>query len=58
MGSACRPGPILRAFWRFLIVNNLVGSVESPVASKVADTVETAASAVRNVLDRPPTRGT
>jgi mitochondrial fission protein ELM1 len=46
----------LARFWRFLTVNKLVGSVESPVASKVDDTVETAASAVRNVLDRAPTR--
>jgi mitochondrial fission protein ELM1 len=45
----------LARFWRFLTVNNLVGSVESPVASKVDGTAATAASAVRNVLDRAPT---
>jgi hypothetical protein len=45
----------LARFWRFLTVNNLVGSVESPVASKVDDTAAAAASAVRNVLDRAPT---
>jgi mitochondrial fission protein ELM1 len=42
----------LSAFWRYLTMNNLVGSVETPVASDMADTVNMAANAVRRVLDR------
>jgi mitochondrial fission protein ELM1 len=40
----------LTAFWRYLSDNRLVGTVASPTSSKVADTVEAAASAVRSIL--------
>ena len=42
-------------FWHFLTANNLVGTVESPVAASTSDTVTMAADAVREILDRPPT---
>lgn len=44
----------LAKFWRFLLGNKLVGNVESPVASQVADSVKPAAKAVRDVLNRAP----
>lgn len=42
----------LSNFWRYLETNNLVGSVASPVASNVADTVTVAANAVRRLIDQ------
>src|SRR5947209_7238008 len=44
----------LSRFWRYLTSNNLVGGVDSPVASKVNDTVATAADAVRHMMDHAP----
>jgi mitochondrial fission protein ELM1 len=44
----------LAKFWAFLSANNLVGTVDSPVASDVNDSVLTAAAAVRSILDRVP----
>jgi mitochondrial fission protein ELM1 len=44
----------LADFWRYLTMNDLVGSVEAPIASKIEDTVNIAAKAVRSVLGRPP----
>ena len=41
----------LSRFWRYLTSNNLVGGVDSPVASKVNDTVAAAADAVRRMMD-------
>lgn len=41
----------LSRFWRYLEVEGLVGSVDSPVASRVSDTIGTAVSAVRRVID-------
>jgi len=42
-------------FWRFLIANKLVGSVEQPLASQTDDTVPIAVAAVQRVLQEPPT---
>ena len=42
----------LSRFWRFLKANNLIGTVEAPVASSVEDTVSIAADAVRRVVER------
>ena len=39
-------------FWELLSMHNLIGGVESPVASQVRDSVETAANAVRRLIDR------
>jgi hypothetical protein len=44
----------LSRFWRYLANNNLVGGVDSPVASKVNDTVATAANAVRRMINDGP----
>jgi mitochondrial fission protein ELM1 len=41
----------LSKFWEQLTVNGLVGSIESPQASNVGDTVAAAVSAVREVLE-------
>ena len=46
--------PDLPNFWRLLSMHNLVGGVESPVASHMRDTVEIAANAVRSLIDRLP----
>jgi mitochondrial fission protein ELM1 len=40
----------LSAFWRYLFENRLVGTVYYPVASRVGDTVDAAASAVLDVI--------
>jgi mitochondrial fission protein ELM1 len=42
--------PDLRNFWRMLADEELVGTVQLPVAAQVCDTVERAADAVRTVL--------
>jgi len=44
--------PDLPNFWKLLSMHNLIGGVESPVASQVRDTVEIAANAVRSLIDR------
>ena len=41
----------LSRFWHFLAANNLVGTVESPVASDASDTVAIAVKAVRPVIE-------
>jgi len=46
----------LSDFWLYLTNNNLVGTIECPVASDVADTVKLAANAVRRVIESPPRR--
>jgi len=46
--------PDLPNFWKLLSMHNLVGGVESPVASHMRDTVEVAANAVRSLIDRLP----
>jgi len=43
----------LSAFWTYLAKHRLVGTVEAPVSSNAAETVEVAAAAVRDLLDRP-----
>lgn len=45
-----RPYPDLRTFWSYLSLNTMVGSVDSPIASDVTDTVATAANAVLKLL--------
>ena len=42
--------PDFRNFWRLLDREGLVGTVESPVRSSVADTIECATSAVRDLM--------
>lgn len=46
-----QPYPDLTNFWSFLSLNSMVGSVDSPIASDVSDTVSTAATAVLRLLD-------
>jgi mitochondrial fission protein ELM1 len=41
----------LSKFWEYLTVNDLAGSIESPIASTVGDTVAVAVSAVREVIE-------
>ena len=53
-GWNLRSNADLSKFWRYLVINNLVGPVDSPVASKVNDTVAPAVSAVRRMLDQGP----
>ncbi|MEO8547216.1 MAG: ELM1/GtrOC1 family putative glycosyltransferase [Sphingomicrobium sp.] len=48
-----RPYPDLPNFWHLLSLHDLVGTVDSPIACTVTDTVSTAANAVRKLLDRP-----
>jgi hypothetical protein len=44
----------LSKFWDYLAVNNLAGTIASPRASKVSDTISTALGAVRKVIARVP----
>ncbi len=53
-GWNLRSNADLSRFWRYLAINNLVGGVDSPVASEVNDTVATAVNAVRRMIDHGP----